>query len=594
MKQRLNARLRTMGLFFKHHHRLYLLGAALPIIMVYSLGFFLHPQQGGAGDFDFFTSFYSAFRRTIIEYHQFPWWNPWQAGGVPLYADPQFGLISLQTLFVLVFDAVVGLKLAMLAYVLISFYGLRKLFKDVIGTPEATATLLSLTWSLSWFWAFRAGGHLTFFLMAFLPWLLLYYFERYRYTRAWLWFGLILAACINGAPHNITVMSCFVLLLIALAELTYYGVKKRRQFSQRAVQMVVFYSRALLVATALSLHKLYFAFSYTDEMRIMRSGNPEEFPGWTTLYQSLWGLVPTNTTLASGWASMEAYAGIGLGSLVALGLVLAGVIYSVRNGKPIMPSLIRARYGLLFVSLALLCCLLAMGDFAGWSPYSILRTLPIFEDTRVATRWLIYTGFFFICAIACYRSPFLRRPINIALAVGLLPLAAVHVTTLQVANPYPATGSLRSFDGNQPPLQSRAWQLPRQPLKDYDDNLTMAVENHVGQLATSLNPFYNTEQGPTARCDESKIGCDFVTSGNATVSSWSPNEIILQRNKGDTDPVILNMNPGSYWLVNERYVFAELLPAEPARQFVITDSAQEIRLEYAPISSLEWLKYRLR
>ena len=42
-----------------------------------------------AEDYDWVMASFEAVRKIIVEYGQFPWWNPWQFGGVPGFADPQ-------------------------------------------------------------------------------------------------------------------------------------------------------------------------------------------------------------------------------------------------------------------------------------------------------------------------------------------------------------------------------------------------------------------------------------------------------------------------------------------------------------------------
>jgi hypothetical protein len=76
---------------------------SLPILL-FTLRFsILDARMGLSGDWAYFLQIYEAARLSILEYHQFPWWNPWNLGGVPLYANPQFGLVSIQMPLVLLF-----------------------------------------------------------------------------------------------------------------------------------------------------------------------------------------------------------------------------------------------------------------------------------------------------------------------------------------------------------------------------------------------------------------------------------------------------------------------------------------------------------
>src|SRR5580658_4865348 len=51
-------------------------------------------------------------RYSILRYHQFPWWNPWSMAGQPFFAEPLTAVLMPDTLFILAFGSVAGLKLA--------------------------------------------------------------------------------------------------------------------------------------------------------------------------------------------------------------------------------------------------------------------------------------------------------------------------------------------------------------------------------------------------------------------------------------------------------------------------------------------------
>lgn len=582
--------------FIVQRRWLYLLTIASPIFVVYGLGLFSHFQNGGAGDLDYFYSNYAAIRETILTYHQFPWWNPWMEGGLPLYADPQIGLVSIQTLMVLIFDVTIGVKLSVMLYVLIGFFGTYKFMKDVLKTPESSAILLSLTWGLAWFWSARAGGHLTFLLLAFFPWLLYIYYRRKTMRKAWLWLGLTLALVINGAAHNTTVMMCFVIGLIAITEMAYVAFRQTSVLWREIKSTGIFFAKALTLAAVLSLHELFFAYRYTEEYKPDRTLNPEYFPGWNTLYQAIWGIFPQDGTLRAGWDHMEVWLGIGLGSLIVGGLIAFTVIrYRNTRKKGAIQGADNITSGRIavFTTLALLCLLLAAGDFARFAPYSLLRELPVFQDTRVATRWLLFFGFFYLCLLACYRGSRFRTTINIVLAISLLPVMYFDIARLRSAHTYAPIVQTRSFDRNQPPAQLESFGLPRSPHSPYDNNLYGAVVNHVDQIVAGLNPLISTMNGNTIRCDESKADCSFILSKNAKVVSWSPNRIVLQRTDSQKLPIELNINPSKYWLVNDSYIFADMRSAEPLRPFIITDTSSDIVIEYAPVTSAAWFAHRL-
>ena len=60
---------------------------------------------------------------SIIEYGQFPFWNPYLGGGNILFHHPEVAILSPFLLFYLIFGAVVGLKLQVLVCYWLGFFG---------------------------------------------------------------------------------------------------------------------------------------------------------------------------------------------------------------------------------------------------------------------------------------------------------------------------------------------------------------------------------------------------------------------------------------------------------------------------------------
>lgn len=569
---------------------------SFPVILVYTIGSLWQPLTIGDGDIDFFYAMSEAGRKIILDYHQFPWWNPWIGGGIPLFADPQFGLFSIHSMIILVSGTALGWKLSLLVYVLIGLFGLRLLFKKVFKTPEITAALLALTWSLSWLWIMRgAMGHYTFFVMCFLPWLLVFYFQRNK-KYSWLWFGLTLALLINTSVHYLTVMSLVFFTLLFLADITSLLAAFLRQ-KQRDLRVLArktilptasFFVKAAAIALPLSALKLYTTLNLSKEFQ--RSGeNPlEEFSGWRILFNSVFGLQPANgSLLASNYSSQEATVGIGIGVFVVvciiIGVVSLSLFAKIRSRTSVKRStalLITSPW--LYVGLATTFLLLACGDFSTFAPFTFLRELPFFNQTRVAVRWLIFVGFtsLFIVATFKTKSKQLRFTINIILSLNILYLAIVGVGFALKTPPNLVDTSINPSATTTPPLQASLWRAPRAGLSSLDENLYLAVRNNVDQITTSLIPYYDTRTGSSVLCNEQSPGCNYVLTGNATVERWSPHHIVLKRTSPGS--ITLNVSPGKYWSVNNNYPFGALKSTDQAVPFTITDTSQTIVLAYHP------------
>jgi hypothetical protein len=73
------------------------------------------------------ASLNQAMRRTILDWGQFPWWDPWCRGGFPLAAEPQIGAISIATPFVLALGTSTGLRISAILCLLIAVEGAYRL-----------------------------------------------------------------------------------------------------------------------------------------------------------------------------------------------------------------------------------------------------------------------------------------------------------------------------------------------------------------------------------------------------------------------------------------------------------------------------------
>jgi len=63
-------------------------------------------ENWGVRDWDLHIFYHAVPVSTILDYHQFPLWNPYHCGGSPLLAHPQSSFLSPTVLFSLIFGVV--------------------------------------------------------------------------------------------------------------------------------------------------------------------------------------------------------------------------------------------------------------------------------------------------------------------------------------------------------------------------------------------------------------------------------------------------------------------------------------------------------
>ena len=112
-----------------------------------------HPSyQPPWGDMLYFHFLWEAARTTWLEYRQVPLWNPFHCGGMVELANPHSMALSPFTLVAVLFDAGTGLRLFILAHLVIGFLGAWAWARERgLGDPWAMAPAI----------AFTMGGYFT-------------------------------------------------------------------------------------------------------------------------------------------------------------------------------------------------------------------------------------------------------------------------------------------------------------------------------------------------------------------------------------------------------------------------------------------------
>ena len=163
-----------------------------------------------SGDHDWRYVFYpwaDALRQTILRYHQFPWWNPWAVSGQPLFADPQAPVLVPDTLLLLVFGSVVGLKLVIFAYQCVGYEGSRFLCRHLFGDSRfvrAVSVIPALLPPLALHWG---EGHIVFVAFLLFPWLLALSLTWQQSTARACGLGVIVAWHVLGYVHYAVIIS---------------------------------------------------------------------------------------------------------------------------------------------------------------------------------------------------------------------------------------------------------------------------------------------------------------------------------------------------------------------------------------------------
>jgi len=370
-------------------------------------------RNWGVRDWDLFTTLHAAAVRSVLEYGQFPFWNPYIGGGNILFAHPEASVLNPSFLLLLLFGPLVGLKLQLIIVYFIGMTGMYKLARQSrIGLYGSLVA--SIAFMLSSFLTLHfAAGHIPFHYFALFPWLVFFYRKSFDRPLHILSAAGVTALMILGSGAAVPLLfSLFFLFLISL-----FDIADRKHW--RPPLHAVAAGAAGMVFSAVKFLPMVDYF-------LRRPWIPEQFNDITPL-----SLLPTmlfsfDQSLFAEHARGYVWGWHEYGAFIGPVAALLAVIGAVRGFRRTWPCV--ALIGLSFV--------LVLGSFiSNWSPWDLLHRLPGFESIRVPSRFAIL-GLFGIAILA-------GRGLDIALSwlksrrewVGIGVVAVVLATHLGVCLP---------------------------------------------------------------------------------------------------------------------------------------------------------------
>jgi hypothetical protein len=519
---------------------------------VMAVPYLREPANLGQGDWDYYLGMFEAVRRTILEWGQFPWWNPWARGGFPLAANLQCGVVGVATPLVLALGTSVGMRLALLTCLLIAMEGARRLawlwFRDPLAAIAAgliygiNGAVLSLA---------AAGYYVPMSFCSF-PWLLYYAFrlDRRRADGAWLGFWLAFSV-LNGIQY----FTVYALLILAIVWLRGVRVRAGQALARFLVHSALA-AGVFLAATGWRLGTT--GLVYRDFPRDMRAGH-DQAP-WSILFYLLSrpiAAVLAETEIPEFWNRLW-YIGP---------VALALAVLSLRRGW---------RW---WHTLAAGCIWLAAGSVAWYHPSYWLAHLPVFSSMHVVPRWRYMAMLGLALAVADVLAHWRRSGI---LALRWLAVVAVAV----IAADYGLIGCRVLHVGFRvAPQESRFPGPTTSEVIQVRDGLGLAaISRGYGVIRLTEPVLGYDHSAPTARLwrgHPDYVSEYWTDTGPVSPRSWSPNRITFEVRPRQT--VFINQNPGSWWLVNGRREYPDWRCAETNRAFVVrADDQGRIELQIRP------------
>ena len=341
---------------------------------------FTSPNGLGIHDWDQHLFYYASVIKSVVEYGQFPFWNPWYCGGNVLWQNPQVPILSPVFPLTTIVSLSLAMKLNIVLHYWLGFVGMHLLLTSVVGLSflpvvvylAAAATLMGAPAM------HLAVGHSVFLPCFYLP-LQLYFFFRALKTgriRDGACAAALLALMVyNGALHAVPMSVGAIGLFAVFAA----GLRRHWQplFVAGAIVAAGFaYAAPKLLPVAL--------FVTSDRFLDARTvtGHPDAMSVEMVLRSYLDPYQDRSLKFdpqRHGWYEYGNYIGV----LAAL-LIVSSILWILMSRRS------RDRWfglSLAFTSVVLL--LLSMGEFASFAPASLATHVPLFSSFRIPSRYTI-------------------------------------------------------------------------------------------------------------------------------------------------------------------------------------------------------------
>ena len=371
-------------------------GIACVFVGAFCLPLFLHVENLGGNDWDQQLFYYGSFLKSIFEYNQIPFWNPWYCGGSTLFQHPQVPMFSFTYLLEPFIGLLLAAKLTIAIHYGLALFGMMLLARKVYGLSNIFSIVLASTYFVfaTYFSLRVAVGHTFTLPISYIPFIFLGY-ELYLSQKrvGWLLFSAAVFALIVWSA-GIYPAPLMALFLCGYA------------FLRAIVEKDVTPIRALILlggyALLFSAPKLIPVADYMREYpRIAMDREYIPPAAWFDIFlgreQSLfldWAVEdikrPGQRThlpapaMQWNWWEYGCYVGIPLALLLLIAACRPRISFDHKSfwNRHIVLLICWIGFFILFV-----------GDFAEVNPFRILKQLPVFSSLHVTGRFLFILTF---------------------------------------------------------------------------------------------------------------------------------------------------------------------------------------------------------
>ena len=343
---------------------------------------FEHPSRLGIIDWDEKLAYYGAVLKSVLEYGQLPFWNPWKCGGGVLWQNPLVPLLSPMYGLATLMSVALAIKIEIVLHYWLGFIGMHLLLTEIIGlTFLPLVVYLASVYTLCGALAMHLQvGHSVFLPAFYFPWLLFFFLRAVKWgaIRDALFGGMFVALTIYNA--GLHVMSMMVTTIAALAVVSALSL---RSWTPIVLATALSVSGGLYAAPKLLPVTLFVA---ADQFLDTRGSavHPDQMTAGMVLRSYLdpyqYGNMVVDSSQRWPWWEYANYIG-----LPAVLLIVSCVIWVLLKGRD-------RREAWLGWSLALTALLLlawSAGEFSKLAPASLASHVWFISKFRAPSRFTI-------------------------------------------------------------------------------------------------------------------------------------------------------------------------------------------------------------
>ena len=466
-------------------------------------------------DWDLITASERATYWTVHRYHQFPLWNPFECGGMPLLGDPQSHFLTPLFFLTMTFGPVIGLHLEVIVYCAIAWGGGYVLGR-VLGMRRISAICTATAFAgSSWFFLRAAEGNTFFMVLVYLPSIIAAAWtasERGQLRYAALSGALIALSFLEGGPYPVLYEGLTLALILVGRAVV--------QISPRPLM-------ALLVAAFFAAG--FGAIKYSPSLEVLASHPRPTDANWSNSVDALAKSLLSrdqdhNRQSLNGWGFWESGAYVGLFAVFAM----AALRFPLRS--------------LPWIFAAIILFQVARGATSPNYLWVWLHSMPLFSSTRLPSRLLIPFALIVAVLAGIGIDAMCNRGSPVALAISALLIIIGAVDLLMVGPPNLQYVTLSVVDPG-PPRSDFAQYLRAPALTQ-----SSVIQHHEGVVNCYVFTGWPTDV--KGWNEPGYLGEQYLRGpGSVRLLEWTPNLLRYEVDTQKPTVLVVNQNYDRSWRV---------------------------------------------